>query len=362
MKKTIYLMGLCLLTFACKQDPNQLILTGTGISTTGDIYVYDVSENRPLDTIKITDGSFVYTREITGDSKLLVITDNSTMIHYLITEKGNLSLNGDTSVIKGTPLNDRMADLIHVYRNTGRDLEEKKNALILSTEKEGKELTQEQILELQVLDKKQSSIVGKAIKEYYEKDKGTILGVFELTLLQSLVSEEEFIFLFRQGGEEAKNFLPFVKMFEVEANKEKTKSGYKYIDFQGVNPKDTTQTIKLSDFVGKNKYILLDFWASWCGPCREAIREIKLLNDKYSNKGLEVIGMVVNDEIKNHLQAVDVLKVSWTQIFDNKNELVSLYGIEGVPTLILLDKDGTILVRTHEKDEIFEKIKSLLGK
>jgi peroxiredoxin len=90
--------------------------------------------------------------------------------------------------------------------------------------------------------------------------------------------------------------------------------------------------------------------------------EIKMLNEKYSNKGLEVIGVVVGDNIKNHLQAAEALKVTWTQIFDYKNEFTSLYGIEGIPTLILLDKDGTILLRTHEKDEITEKIQSLLGK
>jgi thiol-disulfide isomerase/thioredoxin len=347
---------------ACKQESNQLTLTGTDLSVTGDIYVYDVAENKSVDTIKVSGGNFVYFRKITGDPQLLLITDNATMMRYLIAEKGNLTLAGDTGFIKGTPLNDRMADLIETYRDTGEELEEKKSILIDDMDEDDEGLTEEKILELQNLEEEQSARVADAVKKFYEKDKNSVLGIVELTLLQGLVPEEEFISLYEQGGVMVKAFPPFIRMFEAKANMERTKVGGKYIDLQGVHPKDTTQTIRLSDFVGKDRYVLLDFWASWCGPCKKAMPEIKLLNDKYSNKGLEVIGIVVSDNIENHLQAAEALKVTWTQIFDNKKEFVPLYGIEGIPTLILLDKDGTILVRTHEKDEVIEKIQNLLGK
>jgi thiol-disulfide isomerase/thioredoxin len=347
---------------ACKQDANRFTLTGTGISVTGDIYVYDVAENKPVDTIKVSGGNFVYIREITDDPQLLLITDNVTMMRYLIAEKGNLTLVGDTGLIKGAPLNNRMADLIETYKNAGEEFEEKKSALIESADEEGKDWTEEQILELQNLDEEQSAKVADAVKKFYEKDKSSVLGIFELTLLQGLVPEEEFISLYEQSGDMVKNFPPFIRLFEVKANMKKTKVGAVYVDLQGINPSDTTQTIRLSDFAGKDKYVLLDFWASWCGPCKKAMPDIKLLNDKYSDKGLEVIGIVVSDNIENHLQAAEALKVTWTQIFDNKKEFIPLYGIEGIPTLILLDKDGTILVRTHEKYEVIEKIQDLLGK
>jgi thiol-disulfide isomerase/thioredoxin len=255
-----------------------------------------------------------------------------------------------------------MANMFKTYRDTGKEFEDKKSALFESAEKEGTDLTEEQILELQNLDEEESAIVADAVKKFYEQDKNSILGIVELMLLQGLTPEEEFVSLYERGGDIVKNFPPFIKIFEAKANTKNTKVGAKYVDLRGINPSDTSQTIRLSDFVGKDKYVLLDFWASWCGPCRKAMPEIKSLNDKYSNKGLEVIGIVVSDKIKDHLQAAKDLKVTWTQIFDNKKEFVPLYGIEGIPTLILLDKDGTILVRTHEKNEIIDKIQSLLGK
>jgi thiol-disulfide isomerase/thioredoxin len=362
MKKIFYLMAICLLAIACKQTPNQLVLTGTGLTTTSDIYVFDIAENKPIDTIKVEDSNFTYTLNITGEPKILAITDKTSMMHYLIAEKGNLTLAGDTGIIKGSPMNDRFADLFESFRNSGKETQDKIQASFAEAEAAGRELTESEVAELQNLQKNESAKIAETIKKYYEKDKGTILGVAELMLIQNDLPFDEFKSMYEQGGEAAKSFPPFVKMLEAKANMERTEVGAKFIDFEGVNPKNTTQTIKLSDFAGKGKYVLLDFWASWCGPCRQAMPEIKALNDKYSAKGLEVIGVVVSDELDNHLQSAKSLDVTWTQIFDNKDALVTLYGLEGIPTLILLDKDGTILVRTHEKQEVKEKIESLLGK
>jgi thiol-disulfide isomerase/thioredoxin len=362
MRKVFYSACLCLLAITCKQSANQLVLTGTDISVTDDIYVYDVAESMFVDTIKVTGGNFIYTRKIADEPKLLLITDNTTMMHYLIAEKGNLTLAGDTGFIKGSPLNDRMADLFGIYNDVGKELEDKKIDIVETSEKAGVDLTEEQILELQNLERKQSAIIGDVVKKFYEQDKNTVLGIIELSLLQGAMSEEEFISLYEQGGDIVKNFPPFIKILEAKANTKNLTVGAKYVDLCGINPNDTSRTIRLSDFVDKDKYILLDFWASWCGPCRKAMPDIKLLNDKYSNKGLEVIGIVVNDNIEDHLEAAKDLKVTWTQIFDDKKEFVPIYGVNGIPTLILLDKDGTILVRTHNKNEITEKIQSLLGK
>jgi thiol-disulfide isomerase/thioredoxin len=360
MSKIFYVMVLCLMATACKQAPNQLTLTGTGVGTTSDIYIYDLAENKPVDTIKVTGGNFTYTMEITGEPKLMTITDDAALFQYFIAEKGNLTLAGDTGLVIGSPLNDRLTEIVKAYRSTGKELENKKMALIQKAEDEGKELSEEQVSELQALSKQQSDMLAAVGKKYYEKDKETILGAFELMFLQGLLPEEEFTSLYDQGGEAIKKFPPFIKAFEAKANKDKTKSGTKYVDFQGVNPKDMSQVLKLSDFAEKGNYVLLDFWASWCGPCRAAMPDIKQLNDKYSGKGLEVIGVVVSDEIEDHLKSAADLKITWPQIFDKENTIITLYGIEGIPTLILLGKDGTILVRTHEKTEIVEKIRSLL--
>lgn len=361
MKKLLYLVGICLLAVACTPSPKQLVLNGTDISTTNDLYLFDAADNKAIDTIKVEEGKFTLTLDV-AEPKILVLTDRQSMMHYLIAEAGNLTLTSDTGSIIGGPLNDRLVEFQKAYRNVGKDLEEKKGALMQEIRGAETEPTEEQINQLQALDKQQADLISAEAKKFYEADKNTAVGIFELMMLSSVVEENEFMTLYEQGGDVVKNFAPFKKMIEGKANKAKTDVGQKYVDFAGVNPQDTTQVLKLSDYAGKDKYVLLDFWASWCGPCRAAMPELKAMNDKYASKGLEVIGVVVSDKLEDHFKAAEALNVTWTQIFDNKNELNTLYGIEGIPTLILIDKDGTILVRTHGKDEVKAKVEELLGK
>lgn len=361
MKKLLYFVGICLLAVACTPTPKQLVLKGTNITTTNDLYVIDMAEEKAIDTLKVENGNFTFTLDV-AEPKILALTDHTSMMHYIVAEAGNLTLTSDTGSIQGSPMNDRLAEYRKAYINVSKSLEEKTMALVETLEKAGTEPTEEQISKLGALDKELRELIVRESKKFYETDKNNIVGAFELMMASSSLEEEEFISLYEQGGDIVKNFSPLKEMIETIANEAKTGIGQKFVDFAGVNPQDTTQVLKLSDYIGKDKYILLDFWASWCGPCRAAMPELKKMNDKYTSKGLEVIGVVVNDQLDKHHASVEELDITWTQIFDNKNELWKLYGLKGIPTLILLDKDGTILVRTHSKDEIKEKVEELLGK
>lgn len=362
MKKLFYLFALSLLVVACKQTPDQLVLKASGLSMTNDLYVYDMSTEATVDTIKITDGGFTYTQDVQAEPQILVITDNQGFYRYLVVEKGNLTLAGDTGSIKGAPLNDRLLEFTNEYKNKGRDAEEKKMAIVQKAQAGGGQPSEQDMMEYQMITDAQNGVLLEVVKKFYETDKNSVIGGIELMFALGAGQEEEFLALYEQGGDAVKNFGPIKKYMEMKANVKKTEVGAKAPDFQGVNPTDTAQVVKLSDFVGKDKYVLLDFWASWCGPCRAAMPELKKLNEKYASKGLEIVGVVVSDELNNHLKAAQDLGVTWPQIFDNKNALTTLYGIQGIPTMILLDKDGTILVRTHEKEEVVAKIESLLGK
>lgn len=362
MRKLFYLFVLSLLAVSCKQAPNQLVLNASGLTLTDDLYVYNMATEGVVDTIKITNGGFTFTQDVTGDPQVFMITDNKSFFRYLVTEKGNLALVGDTGSIKGAPLNDRLLEFTTEYKNKGKEGEDKKQAIIDRAKAAGGQPTEQDMMEYQTITEAQNAMLLDAIKKFYETDKNSVVGGVELMFALGAGQESDFLTLYEQGGDAVKNFGPIKKYMEMKENVKKTQAGSKYLDFQGVNPTDTTQVLKLSDFAGKDKYILLDFWASWCGPCRAAMPELKKLNEKYASKGLEIIGVVVSDELNNHLKAAQDLGVTWPQIFDNKNALTTLYGIEGIPTMILLDKDGTILVRTHEKEEVVAKIESLLGK
>jgi thiol-disulfide isomerase/thioredoxin len=103
--------------------------------------------------------------------------------------------------------------------------------------------------------------------------------------------------------------------------------------------------ISLHDY--RNKYVLLNFWASWCGPCVAELPAIKKIRDTYTSDQLEIIGSTVNDDTTAFLNAAAKYKMSWTKIFNNKT-LEKAYGIAGVPVLLLIDPSGKII---YERDE-----------
>lgn len=133
---------------------------------------------------------------------------------------------------------------------------------------------------------------------------------------------------------------------------EATAVGKPYIDVEGVN--DDKQVSKLSDFVSKGHYTLIDFWASWCGPCRRAMPGLKKIYEQYGKEGLQIVGLAVWDKWDDHLKAVADEELPWPQIFaENATEP---YGVNGIPQIMLIAPNGTIVARDLHGEEAIAKV------
>ena len=117
-----------------------------------------------------------------------------------------------------------------------------------------------------------------------------------------------------------------------------TAEGVKFSDFEVNN-------VKFSDYVGKGKYILVDFWASWCGPCKAEVPNLKNVYQKYAGKDFDILGVAVWDKEKDSEKAITDLGLPWNQIINAQSIPTDLYGIQGIPHIILFGPDGTILKR-----------------
>ena len=116
--------------------------------------------------------------------------------------------------------------------------------------------------------------------------------------------------------------------------------------------------VKLSDYVGKGKYILLDFWSPWCGPCRREMPNIKAVYEKFGGENFDVVSIAVweRESVDVTIETAAKLEMTWNQINNGQREPASIYGVEGIPHLILFGPDGTILERGFHGAEIEEVV------
>lgn len=139
-----------------------------------------------------------------------------------------------------------------------------------------------------------------------------------------------------------------------------TQIGYKAFDFSGSQFKKQN-TISLDSL--KGKYVLLDFWGTWCGPCIQEIPNLKTLYDKTDKSKFEIISIVVNSPIKDLEQMMSKYGITWPQIIsDDSNKIKEMYGIIKYPSTFLISPEGTILAKDLRGNELETKIESLLNK
>lgn len=138
----------------------------------------------------------------------------------------------------------------------------------------------------------------------------------------------------------------------------KTAIGAKYVDFTAKRPNN--QMAKISSLMKPGKYTLIDFWASWCGPCRSAIPKVKNMAQIYANK-LQVVSCSLDEKEPAWRKAMAEEKMSWPQMIVPKDVLAKVvapgYMINSIPRLVLIDPDGGIVVATHDPAIINDKLK-----
>lgn len=137
--------------------------------------------------------------------------------------------------------------------------------------------------------------------------------------------------------------------------------GGRYINFE--IPNENGEKVIFSNIVNSHKYTLLDFWASWCAPCRQEMPAVKQIYNEFKRKGVAVVSLSLDNNEKEWKEALASLGMEWVQLCDptgGSAEVASAYGVEYIPTMLLISKSGEIVMRGEPAPAVYEKLKETL--
>lgn len=137
--------------------------------------------------------------------------------------------------------------------------------------------------------------------------------------------------------------------------------GQPYLDFTQETPEG--DWLSLSELVGKSKLLLIDFWASWCGPCRAENPNVVEVYNEYHEKGFDVLGVSLDMKKENWIKAIEDDGLIWHNISDLKywnNEAAKSYGISSIPSNLLLDENGIIIAKNLRGEDLRKKVEEIL--
>jgi peroxiredoxin len=326
-----------------------------------------------VDSVILQNGVFKFQGNVDPAAYVLMIDSVKTSFMFYITGEGeemDVALNADDmlhSSITGSVVNEQYAayaksrdsldsaieELMNSY--TQKEAEFSKNERIKEAEKKklSEELEKEMEAAYEVLDAKKSELT----KNFILANVNNIAG--QQTFLQTpyALNVDELAVLV-VGLEDKESETAKVAQTRLTGLQNVAESN-PFVDVE-LNDVDD-QPVKLSSVAGKGTYVLVDFWASWCGPCRQENPNVVAMYKQYHDKGFDVVGISRDRKKEPWLKAIADDGLTWTHLWDKDGVACKAYVVDFIPTTFLLDKEGKIVARGLHGDTLRDKLKELLG-
>lgn len=358
MKKGLFIIALIMSVVLVACNNNSYTITGTieGATDSTEIYLLDYNENAPIDTTVIINGKFTF--EGSTDKSLMAMVANMEANMPVIIEPGcNVEMNlNDQKFVKANKLNKDFGLFLDSYNQLNERYMAISDSLMALIESGSLTMEEAQPIFMEKVEGIDEPVI-EVMEELLARHNNDVLGIMLLeTYISTGADDEDVDAMLEQMGEVVLTSAKIAPIVESRNKMKATAVGSKFVDFT-IEQEDGT-SVSFSDYVGKGKYVLVDFWASWCGPCRRAIPGLIELYNEYNPKGLEILGVAVWDKTPNTLQAIEEEKMPWPQIINAQEIPTDIYGITGIPHLIFFAPDGTIVTRGLPTDELFDTVKA----
>lgn len=341
---------------ACHSNTYKISGAVEGLNDGDTLFITnDLQAGIPTDTLIVKDGKFELSGETDSTYLCMVYSEKRNELNApFFIEPGNISIKlvetPGASRVGGTKCNEQWQELNDSVMTIGKEINRIAEHIYGNTVDEMEQ--QKGMEQIEKLNQRFSAIVVKTTEKNIKNE----FGYFLLTYYpEELIDNQTRMKLIDKLPDE-KQKRPAIQEMLVNL-KQAAESA------EGMTIKDFTQSgldgtpVSLLDEVSKNKITVIDFWASWCGPCRQEMPFMVELYDKYKDKGLGIIGISLDEDSDAWKAATQQLNIPWVQMSDLKgweNAIAKHFCVTSIPHTIVVDQQGKILKRGLRSEKLEE--------
>ena len=360
MKKVFVLAALAIAAVSSMAQVKYSV-SGTYAENGKKVYLKDELTEKNIDSTLVAEGKFSFTGTADKDALMAIKTKVGNLAMEFFNDGTPVIVNFNDTTLKGSPLNERLAKLNHEMEIPQRRIEAKMaNMTEAEIEAHGDELMDEmnkmidsmQAFANKVFKEERNSLIPVAFSSFYFFDNG-------VEAYDELV-KEGVVFANHPYLKKSRDYIESI--LKPKDSSKTAFIGQQYTDLEMADPDGKMH--KISELVGEGKYVLVDFWASWCGPCRAEMPNVLEAYNKFHDKGFEVIGVSFDQKKEAWVKAICQLKMPWLQISDLqgwKCAAAPVYEIDAIPDNILIDPLGKIIDRGLRGKALHSRLQELLG-
>ena len=318
-----------------------------------DIYLIDIAGNDTRAVTTVKDNAFSFTGQ--ADEGVFAYVGHGNDRVHVILEAGRLKVDLDERTASSPLMDAYNAFHKRFYGYDAIRNEERKALEARQSEMSPKEFSDE----WDRLNGKYAALQVALADSVVRAWPDNLVGALALDDM-AYKDTARFMSLYNEASDRVKGFRYVANDYKTISILSNTAPGKMFLDYtvKGGNPDGSD--VSLSDYVGKGKYILLDHWASWCGPCKAEIPTIRKAYDAFKGDKFDIVSIACSDKREDTVKALSELDMPWNQILDAQMIPVELYGVATIPHLILFAPDGTILKRGLRGEQIYSTLQELL--
>ncbi len=358
--RKLFIGALALLAVACHTKEEQFKITLKAEGAENQVFVLGKMEQRNfvgLDTAQLVNGLYEFTGKLDYPQFLSIAEEGKRPALRFYAENAAIQINGHLdSLAIASILGSVSHDLFRSYKDLMKPFDEREEQLYADYRTASEAKDQETIDQLtddyNQLTAEKEAKTGEFIDANCQSPVAVDLVkqnffMSDYAELQKQFNKLDTALMVLPVYQEINDRLVILE--KVQIGKEAPDFTLTSIDGQEVSLKSL-----------RGSYLLVDFWASWCGPCRKENPNVKEAYNKFHEKGFDVLSVSVDRDQNAWRKAVDEDGMTWNLLHDDKSVASELYGVTGIPHILLLDKDGVIIAKNIHGKEIHEKLEEVL--